>query len=61
MNFFDWLWFVFYLKCDEFDYKLNLYTFVGESVRQDDELNKRLNKLYKYRKKAHDVDMALTE
>ena len=58
VNFFDWLWYVFYMQCNEFHYKLNLYSFCESCNHKT--LQLRIERLSKLRHKAHIIDMKLT-
>jgi hypothetical protein len=52
VSFLDWLWFVFYLRCDEFSDKLDLINYLAKG--------KGLSQLQRDRNRAHKVDMALS-
>lgn len=49
----DWVWFVFWLGRDEFNPKLDLWYNFHSGVTVD--------KMYKDRKRAHRIDMALED
>lgn len=52
VHFFDWCWFVFVLHCDEFSGKLDLINYLSTG--------RGLTQLQKDRKRAHDIDFALS-
>lgn len=58
VKFFDWLWFVFYLRCDEFSIKLDVYDGDIKSVA---EFRRQLKLISKKRELAHRVEMRLTD
>ena len=52
VNFFDWLWFVFYLNCNEFNHKLNLGIWYIK--------HRNIKGLVKARDRAHKIENALS-
>jgi len=53
VKFTDWLWFVFYLRCDEFSQKLTIAYYPFSMAGY--------NKMISDRARAHRVDFALSE
>lgn len=59
IGFIDWLWFVIFLKRDEFNPKLSLSSYYFKYTR--DKYDNIVLRCINSRKRAHDIDCALRE
>lgn len=56
----DWIWFVFYLKCNEFSHRLDLNLNCADKYKSREKKEKAMHKeslrIVKLRNKAHEMD-----